>query len=503
MVIAFLNPIFRFIYERPSARQKLSPPNSPLLLKSAVELAKMVRSREVSCVDVVSAFVQRSRELNKIVNALVVDCYDEALREAERVDERLSGGKNVTEQEAPLLGVPFTAKEAFAAKGLANTSGLLNRKHVIASTDAVVVARLRAAGAILIGLTNCSELCMWYESNNLIYGRTKNAYHRGRIVGGSSGGEACQISCISVIGVGSDIGGSIRMPAFFNGIFGHKPTTGIVDNTGQHPIAINEALTFLSTGPMCRYSCDLIPMLKVMAGPTDMAKLSVDTKVNIRNLKYYYMEDDGGSYLTAPVDPQIKGAVRSAVSHFGATGCIVRNISCHLMKWSFNIWATKMSMSGNISFCKHMGGEKDEVVSPYEELYYWLTLRARHTLPAIGLGILEKFRDKEENEKRFRDMCDQLRDQLSEILGSEGVFIYPAHPVPAPYHNQPLTMIMNFAYTGIFNVLGFPVTSVPMGLSKEGVPIGIQVVSNFHNDHLALAVACELENKFGGWVKPF
>jgi fatty acid amide hydrolase 2 len=172
------------------------------------------------------------------------------------------------------------------------------------------------------------------------------------------------------------------------------------------------------------------------------------------------------------------------------------------MKWSFNIWATKMSTAGNVSFCEHMG-DAAGAVNPWQELLNWLTFRARHTLPAIGLGIIEKYHDDEKTVRRFRAMCDQLRSQLQEILGDDGVLIYPAHPVPAPYHNQPLSLILNFAYTAIFNVLGFPVTAVPMGLSYEGVPIGLQVVANLHNDHLTIAVAEELEKKFGGWVKPF
>ena len=183
-------------------------------------------------------------------------------------------------------------------------------------------------------------------------------------------------------------------------------------------------------------------------------------------------------------------------------GAIIRNVNVENLKWSFNIWATKMNTSGNATFCSLMGNNQENV-RPLRELLYWLIQQPRHTLPAIGLGIGEKFKDPPGLVKRFRGMCEDLKKELSEMLGEDGVFIYPTHPVPAPYHNQPLSLIFNFAYTAIFNVLGLPSTAVPMGLSKEGVPIGVQVVGNYNNDHLTLAVAQELEDNFGGWVPPY
>ena len=148
-------------------------------------------------------------------------------------------------------------------------------------------------------------------------------------------------------------------------------------------------------------------------------------------------------------------------------------------------------------------------VNPLKELLYWLLQFPRHTLPAIGLGILEILPTPDPDYvKSMREMCDELRDELTTLLGDNGVFLYPTHPVPAPYHNQPLTLVNNFAYTAIFNVLGLPVTAVPMGLvdgdeEGAGVPIGIQVVAARYNDHLTLAVAEELERAFLGWIPPY
>ena len=182
------------------------------------------------------------RDVNPILNCVVDQRFEEALREAEDVDLSLSAlseeEKSQLFQEKPFLGVPFTTKDWFTVRGLSWSSGLLARKGVKGCEDAPVVAAMKRAGGIVVGVTNVSELCMWMESDNRVYGRTSNPYHTGRTVGGSSGGEGCVISAGgSPWGIGSDVGGSIRIPAFFNGIFGHKPSAGIVDNSGHFPRA--------------------------------------------------------------------------------------------------------------------------------------------------------------------------------------------------------------------------------------------------------------------------
>uniref|UniRef100_A0A8C9L9Q5 Amidase domain-containing protein n=1 Tax=Pavo cristatus TaxID=9049 RepID=A0A8C9L9Q5_PAVCR len=212
----------------PAPARAVPPPRSALLLLPARELARRLRLRQVKCVEVVEAYVERIREVNPLINAVVKDRFEEALQEARQVDQLLAEGRaDDSLEKYPFLGVPFTVKEAFSLHGMPNTSGLVKRRCVVATTDAIVVGRMKQAGAIPLGVTNCSELCMWYESSNNVYGRTSNPYNLQHIAGGSSGGEGSVLAAAcSVIGVGSDIGGSIRMPAFFNGVFGHKPTTG-------------------------------------------------------------------------------------------------------------------------------------------------------------------------------------------------------------------------------------------------------------------------------------
>ncbi|XP_019647762.1 PREDICTED: fatty-acid amide hydrolase 2-like [Branchiostoma belcheri] len=488
--------------------RSVPPVENPLLLETAVSLARKIRNREVKCEEVIKSYIDRIQHVNYIINAVVADRFEEAQEQARDIDTVLDAGdpNNLYPPDSmPLLGVPFTAKEAFAINGLPNTSGLVARKDIVSTSDATVVTYLRQAGAIPLAVTNCSELCMWYESSNNVYGTTNNAYNTGRIVGGSSGGEGCILAAGgSVVGVGSDIGGSIRMPAFFNGIFGHKPTSGIVSNQGQFPNAVGQRTEFLVTGPMCRFAEDLLPMLKIMAGPSTV-QLKLEEKVDLKALNFYSIEDDGGSWLCTAVDPELKQAQKMVVTHVEKElGVKVQEVKMEKLKYSFQIWSAMMSESAdNQTFCELMSHNESNPVNPYKEFVKWMFGKSEHTLPAIGLGMTEKVTQlTTEQNKNFIKMCANLKTEFENMLGEKGILFYPSHPKPAPKHNAPLLTPFNFAYTGIFNVLGFPVTQVPLGLGSEGVPLGLQVVALPYNDHMTLAVAVELEKAFGGWVNP-
>ena len=219
---------------------------------------------------------------------------------------------------------------------------------------------MKSAGCILLAVTNVSELCMWMESNNKVYGRTNNPYHTGRTVGGSSGGEGCVISAGgSAWGVGSDVGGSIRMPAFFNGIFGHKPSTGIVENAGQLPQAYGIINTYLGrfakvlkhnshsfivvTGPMCRFAEDLAPMLKILAKPETLPRLKLDARVDFSKLRVYYLEDDGGFPLITSVHPELRQAQARLLDTLRELGMTVTRAKLPNMFYSLPIWTESMA----------------------------------------------------------------------------------------------------------------------------------------------------------------
>ncbi|XP_063273002.1 fatty-acid amide hydrolase 2 isoform X1 [Prinia subflava] len=493
-----------------AAPRAVPPPRHALLLLSARRLAELLRARQVTCIEVVEAYVERIKEVNPLINAVVKDRFEEALQEARQVDKLLSEGPSddCLEEKFPLLGVPVTVKEAFSLYGMPNTSGLVNRCNVIATSDATVVSRLKQAGAIPLGVTNCSELCMWYESSNRVYGRTNNPYDLQRIVGGSSGGEGSVLAAAcSVIGVGSDIGGSIRMPAFFNGVFGHKPTTGVVPNDGQFPNAHGVRTSYLCTGPMCRYAEDLEPVLRVMAGP-GVSKLKLNEKVSLEKIKFHCMDHDGGSIFVSPVDKEILQAQKKVVEYLESDlGVQVQRVAIHKMKYSFQIWSAMMSSKDSegqeAQRFTDLLGDHGKPVWPLWELMKWLVGMSSHTLPAIALGLTEKLVNLNLSGKaKLVSMGKSLQEEMEALLGPDGVLLYPSHPTIAPKHNSPICMPFNFAYTAIFNVLGLPVTQCPLGLGSEGLPLGIQLVAAAYNDHLTLAVARYLEKAFGGWVLP-
>lgn len=202
-------------------------------------------------------FIERIQEVNPLINCVVDERFSDALKEAEEADKLIASGTYTEEelaQKKPFLGVPISTKDCIQVKGMLNTSGLYYRKDFRATEDAPSIKQMREAGAIPFALTNTSEICMWWESSNCVHGRTNNPYDTNRIVGGSSGGEGCIQACAgSPFGIGSDIGGSIRMPAFFNGVFGLKPSKGVMRNDGQFPTPYTEEQdNMMSSGPLCR-----------------------------------------------------------------------------------------------------------------------------------------------------------------------------------------------------------------------------------------------------------
>ncbi|XP_060781137.1 fatty-acid amide hydrolase 2-B [Neoarius graeffei] len=502
-VCGFLYALF-LLLSPPRKAERVPPVTEPLLLIPAVQLARRIRRRQVSSVEVVQAYIDRIQQVNPLLNAVVKDRFSAALAEAAQVDKLIAeetGGEDALADRLPLLGVPLSVKESFFLQGMPCSAGLISRASFVASTDAPAVALLKRAGAIPLGVTNTSELCMWLESSNHLYGITNNPYDTSRTCGGSSGGEGSILaSGGSVIGIGSDIGGSIRMPCFFNGIFGHKATPGIICNEGQIPPSSGLAEDLLSTGPMCRYAEDLLPMLKIMAG-ANADKLSLSSEVDLKKLRFFTVVDDGGSPWTSPVDKQLVEAQRKVIQQLETDlGVKVKEMSFPQLKYSYQIWDTCMALPDKDGkppqpFVELMA--EGSTVWPVWELIKWIFGKSDHTLPSIGLALMNS-----KPSPFYLKQKEALQCDMDKVLGSDGVLLYPSHPLLAPRHHHPLFTIYNFSYTGIFNALGLPVTQCPLGLSEEGLPLGVQVVGGKLQDHLTLAVALYLEKAFGGWRNP-
>lgn len=478
-----------------------APDDAALLTASATALAAGLRAGRWTSRRLVEAHLARARAVNPALNAIVQWRDEAALAEADAADRRLAEARaaGVAATLPPLLGVPCTIKENFAFAGLPQVSGLVSRRHAIAGRDAPAVARLRAAGAIPLGTTNTPELCMWMETHNRVYGRTGNAYDPARIAGGSSGGEGAIVgSGASPFGLGADVGGSIRMPAFFNGVFGHKPTPGIVPNTGQFPLPMGAMNEHCVTGPIARRAEDLWPLLQILAGPDGIdPRCTADAlhgdpaAVAVERLPVWTVAAIGRT----PVAAALRAAQARAAEALGA-----RPLPAHdgLVR-AFDIWAAAMHDAGGTPFATMLGGD-DGPVPLLREFARWGLRRSPHTLPALALAATEKL---PLAHGRARRLGAELRARLIEQFGDDGVLLAPTYPRIAPRHGWPMALPFAFASCGLWNALGFPATQVPLGLDARGLPLGLQVVGPPGADARTVAVAGWLEQRFGGWVPPW
>ncbi|XP_077597629.1 fatty-acid amide hydrolase 2-B [Stigmatopora nigra] len=502
--------LYRLVYARASEDKRTLPPvNNPLLTVSATQLAGRIRRREVSSVEVVQAYIDRIQQVNPLVNAMVKDRFSAALQEAAQVDKLIDeepGGEEVLADRLPFLGVPLSVKESFGLQGMPQTTGIVSRRGAVATADAPPVSLLKRAGAIPLGVTNTSEGCMWAESHNHLYGITRNPYDLERIPGGSSGGEGSLLGAAgAVIGVGSDIGGSIRMPSFFNGIFGHKTTPGVVSNQNQFPPLSGRHKDYISSGPMCRYAEDLLPMLRIMAGPK-AAMLRLDEKVELKKIRFFTVPDDGGSPLTSPVSEELRQIQKEVVERLRVDlGVSVQEVRFPGFRYGFRIWDAFMSLPDKegkppIPFAVELG-KPGRPVWPFWELLKGTLGKSDHTAAAIGLAVLD-MKPACGHSSFLIEMKEKLQKEVDDLLGTDGVLFYPSYTRVAPKHHHPLFRPLDFAYTGILNILGVPVTQCPLGLNRDGLPLGVQVVGGKLQDRLPLAVALYLEKAFGGWREP-
>lgn len=474
------------------------PDLNPLRL-SATAMTAALRARKITSRELVDAHIARIVAVNRRINAMVQFRFDEARVEADAADLRLQAEDQGT--LPPLLGVPCTIKENFAFPGYPQVSGLVARRKAVSDTCAPTVQRLREAGAIVLGLSNTPELCMWMETHNRVYGRTGNPYDEKRIAGGSSGGEGSLIGAgASPFGLGADVGGSIRFPAFFNGVFGHKPTPGIVPNTGQYPLPTGQMNFNCVTGPITRRAEDLWPLLKILAGPDGVDPLCRSgalggnpARVQLKKLRVLAIRDDGRRTVAA----EMMQAQQDAAEWLGTQTQGLEWLQPQGLRHAFGIWSALMHAAQPAPFAEQLG--QGRRISVLRELIKWPLGMTDHTLPALALAALEMV---PMPTQRFIEAGCALKQELLAALGEDGVLLYPPYPRVAPRHNAPLLRPFGFAYCGIVNVLGFPSTQVPLGLNRDGLPLGVQVIGAPGQDARTIAVAIALEKEFGGWVPP-
>ncbi|HWB81519.1 MAG TPA: amidase [Nannocystaceae bacterium] len=475
---------------------------SELLDVSAMTLARMIRTREVSPREVVQRHIERIEAVNPALNAVIAQRFELARAEAIAAEQRVMQARDPGELP-PLLGLPYTTKEYIMATGMPISAGIWSRRDKRADRDAETVRRLSNAGAILVGITNVPEGGLWLETYNDVYGRTVNPWDRRHTAGGSSGGEGAIVAAAGVaFGLGADVGGSIRIPAAFCGIVGHKPSGRLVPNTGFWPQAHGEHSAYLVCGPMTRRVEDVMPILRVLAGPdgVDAAmrtfELGDPSKVDLKDVTVYPLESNGSTR----VSDENRQVVRDAAAMLAARGAKIGELSAEKMKRAFLIWSAMMSQGGGPSYAEILGNGK--AIKAGRELVKLAMRRSRHTFPALVIVGLEQLAAKlpGQVEKAIAD-GKALQAELEAVLGPNGVMLHPPYSRPAPRHYAPFFTPFDFVCTGLFNVLEFPSTVVPMGFSREGLPLSVQVIGRRGNDHLTIAVAGELERERGGWKR--
>lgn len=466
----------------------------PVLERSALELAGAIRRGELSATEVVGAHIERHRQTAPWLRAMAAVRYETACREAAAADA-LVAAVDSPAGLPPLLGVPFTVKESIALEGMPHSSGLLARAQFRASASAPAVQGLIEAGAIPLGVTNTSELTLWIESGNRLYGRTSNPYDAGRTAGGSSGGEGAAVGAGgSVFGVASDIAGSIRIPAFFCGVFGHKPSPGIVSNDGMYPPAPDGgSARMLQTGPLARRAEDLMPLLALMAEPA--AQLTDPGTVSLEGLTVTTVENTS----LLPMSRELRDARERAVGALAAAGAAIRRVE--LRSWR----------RGALPFLAALKDGSSQTTADLLESAgmprpTWRTLLRRggpHTL-ATRIALAGELLPQAQGAALERQLAaaETMAMELREAIG-DGVLLHPPHPRVAPRHGTTTGRLWLLTPAAMFNLAGVPVTEVPLGLSPTGLPVGVQVAAGGERDHVAIAVAIELERVFGGWIPPW
>ncbi len=454
---------------------------SEIIYRSVVQLAKAIQAKELSSVEVVQAHLNRIEEVNPKLNAVVQLRADAALEEARLADEALARG----ESKGLLHGIPMTIKDSLDTAGVITTGGTLGRKAFVPEKDATVVKRLKNEGAILMGKTNTPELTTSLETNNLIYGRTNNPYDLTRTSGGSSGGAAAIITTGgSPFDIGSDYGGSIRLPAHFCGIAGIKPTSGRVPRTGHiMPYALGATDAYQTIGPLARTVDDLTLLLGIIAGPdwqdptiVPMPRANPDA-VDLSTLRVAFYTDNGTTTPTAEIMQTVKDVAKSLERH---TAVVEENRPARLEE-TWDLWTSLNVADGGYGTLE-------------------ILEKAGTTQTSRNLGNADKEVTGREFGKRLREM-DLFRSQMLGFMVNYDVIICPVNAHVAIKHDTLYQNFPAFSYASTYNLTGWPAAVVRAGTSPEGLPIGVQIVANPWREDVALKVAKFIETTFGGWQK--
>ena len=471
-----------------------------LIFMSAAKLAGLIRAKKISAVEAVEAFITRQIAVNDRLNAVVTNCFERARAEARALDAKAAKGEFV----GPLHGVPMTIKDSLDTQGVISTGATVGRQQYIPGKDATVVARVRKAGAILLGKTNTPEFTLGgltgiSTASNLLFGGSHNPYDLTRSTAGSSGGAGAIVAAGgAAFDIGSDWGGSIRGPANNNGIAGIKPTSVRVPRTG-HIVGYGGVFDlWQQLGPLARRVEDLELITPLISGPdfSDAACAPVPwaspAKVDLKKLKVAFCADNGGVGKLA-TDDDVKATLRQAAKWLEGAVASVEEAAPTSTLMDLNAARMKLTSGDAWAFYKRLADKwKTNNFSPaVKERMATLT-------PISTAEYVEAW-----------EQQDAAKSRMLQWMAAYDVFLCPVANKPAqPIDVEPGTPSYGapgggWQYTGVFNSTGWPVVVVRCGTSAQGnLPIGVQIVAAPWREDICLAVATHLETRGGGWKKP-
>jgi amidase len=477
--------------------------------RTTQELVALLQALRVSAVELLDRAIARIEAHDGRLNAVVVRDFDRAHAAAAEADKALARG-----ERRPLLGVPMTVKESFKVAGLPTTWGIPGTERFEVSVDAVAVARLKAAGAVVLGKTNVPLHLADWQSYNAVYGATSNPWDLVRTPGGSSGGSAAALAAGYVsLELGSDIGGSLRVPASFCGVFAHKPTYRVVPTRGSGPpgappLSVPPNVDLAVAGPMARSAGDLALALDVIAGPDDADALAYKLVLppprhtDLKEFRVLVIEQ----HPLLPTAGIVRAAIDNMADRLAKSGVTVARTSPLL---------PDLALVGRVYTQLLMAVFGADVP---DDVYKRLQSAAA-ALPSdavrladIGLrGYVMSHREWVTVDRIRTGLADRWRQFFREW----DVLLCPVMPTPAFAHDHSEMTARRISIDGaqvpygdqtmwssIATLAGLPSTAMPVGLSAEGLPIGMQIIGPYLEDHTTITFAGLVEREYGGFVAP-
>jgi amidase len=477
---------------------------------TAAELATAMATGDVSAVELTAAAIARIEHLDGDINAVCVPDFDRALESAHQADAARSRGET-----GPVLGVPMTIKESFDIAGQPTTWGFPRFKDHVATADAVTVVRLAAAGAVILGKTNVPVALGDYQSYNPVYGATNNPWDLGRTPGGSSGGSAAAVAAgFGALSMGSDIGGSLRVPAHFCGVYAHKPSTGLLPLRG-HTFPGTPPLPELGgdlgvVGPMARSAADLAMMIALLSDP-DEAGFGIAYRTALRPARHDDLRAFRVLILEAhplvPVSSEVRAAIGELATRLERAGVTVVRHSPHLPDLAEGARSYVRLLQSTLA-----AGLPPEVYAAAREAAAALDPSDTSLAAEQARGVVLSHRD-----WVAADTVRAVqRAQWAELFTHVDVVVAPVSSTPAfPHdHSEPMRMrtisidgekqayFDQLAWAGLATAPGLPSTAVPVTRSAQGLPVGVQLIGPLFEDHTPIRFAELLEREFGGFTPP-